>query len=462
VWVNDDVGRPTHWWSPVSNTWWQIRPLRNNVTVGPDASFDFQTLNAALAYIKTLPLTAVTDDPNQDARQSTTNRWTVVLWGKTQVTARIDVQDFINVLFMPGAQIIDSPTSHPGGRMIQIYSPDRGGDTKLDAVWSAVNPYFGNSGNTNLYNIVHYPNSSVGDVCAIFISSMESVSISDLSIYVGNNGFTPTLSGIRVEGDCFESLSMVRQGIHLNRINVCYQPSRDTVIYACGFDIAHDSGTVYMNDCQAMSAPSAFEGDECSAGVIFNGSGTSNLEIEECRFQSGNDLVTISRNSAIKVESQGAVTTTGRIFITRSDFEAYGDINDGSYAYAVDSLGASFHAVHSRFAIVQSVTTASAVVSAVVRYNPSSGLGMRMDGCILDGEASNTDGLALPGTSNAHVSEINFSQCVIIGGRYSILITNGTGTLTGSAFYGNHIEGAVSGTFSAAAATTTYNRSYLV
>lgn len=462
VWVNDDVGRPTHWWSPVSNTWWQIRPLRNNVTVGPDASFDFQTLNAALAYITALPVTAVADDPNQDARQSTTNRWTVILFGQTQVTARIDVQDFINVLFMPGAQIIDSPTSHPGQRMISIFSGDRAGDRTLDAVWSAINPYFGDSRNTANYNIVHYPNSSNGDACAIFISWMDIVSLSDLSIYVGGNGFTPDISGIRVEGDCFDVLSAVRKGIHLNRINVCFEPSTDPLKNSSGFSIAHDSGTCYLNDCQAMGTPTLYDGFTTSAGIIIDCSGTANVDIEECRFQSGSDVVANARNSAIKILNQGALTSTGTIFVSRSDFESYGDLNDGSYAYGIDNGGMSFHSAHSRFAIIQQVTGASATPSASVRYNPTTGLGMRMDACILSGEFSNTDALSLVATSNVHVSEINFAQCVIIGGRYSILVASGTGTLTNARFYGNHIEGAINGTFGAVAATTTYNTSYLV
>jgi len=462
VWVDMNVSRPTHWWCPVSQAWWRIRPLRNTLTVGPDSSFDFQTLNAAFAYINGLPTSPNVNDPNQDAKQSATNMWTVILWRQTTITARLEMLDFINVMFMPGAQIIDSPTSHPGTVMLSMSTTDPirsttlgSGGRKFRATWSSLSPYFGNSTNRNLYNIVHGPAVASADASAIFISGMQSASLSNLSIYTTLNGLSVSWSAsIRVAGALLEAQNLARQGVHLNRINCCSEASSSTASATTCFYIEHSSGACYMSDCQAIFT-STIPTNGRTHGVIFLGSGASTLEIDECRVETAVYGTPTIDMSAIFLAS----SSVGTVFVSRCDVEAFGSTTDGSRARAIDVRGGNMIASLSKLVVTQSVTSTSADPSTPALYDASTGTSMIVDGCVLLAPAANADGIRLIGVTNALSAEAKVNQCVIVGGRGSVFTNS---SLTNANFYGNHLDGVINGTFTANAATQTFNTTYRV
>lgn len=462
VWVDMNVSRPTHWWCPVSQAWWRIRPLRNTLTVGPDSSFDFQTLNAAFAYINGLPTSPNVNDPNQDAKQSATNMWTVILWRQTTITARLEMLDFVNVMFMPGAQIIDSPTSHPGTVMLSMSTTDPvrsttlgTGGLKFRALWSSLSPYFGNSSDRTLYNIVHGPGVAGGDVSAILISGMQSASLSNLSIYLTLNSLSVTsCTGVRVGGAILEAQNLARQGVHLNRINCCSEPSEITGGATTCFWFEQTSGACYMSDCQAIFT-SKIPTNGRSRAIVFWGTGTSTLEIDECRVETpAYGTPTIDPSGLLVING-----ATGTVFVSRSDFEGFGSTSDGSKARCMDLRGGNTVVALSKIVITQSTTTTSADPSTPVLYDATTGTSMIVDGCVLLAPAANADGIRLLGVTNALSAEAKVNQCVIVGGRGSVFTS---ASLTNANFYGNHLDGVINGTFTANAATQTFNTTYRV
>lgn len=478
IWFEDPVGRPTHWWSPIDLRWWQIRPLRNTLTVGPNQSFDFTSLEAAISYITTLPVTAATRDPNQDALQSSTNIWNIVMWGQTIVTTTISAPDYINVLFMPGSQIITSSSSHPGATMI-LFDGSTRADGKIRATWTSLNSHAGQSVSTSgspydqtetrSYNIIHTANDSTSNFTAVLISDVKSMVLNDISIAVDTSGYDPdTMAAIRVTGDCSESaaLTAARQGVHFNRVNASVVPRNTlTTTELTGFSFEHTAGACYMDDCQVTAQKYLEEAGQNICVRLLN-TGSSVVEMNECRIQAATYVNAALNNTNMSVGIRSYnINTTGKLIVVRSDIEAYGSTTAAQGASGLFHAGGDAICALSRFSVVQSffgadpVSTPSACVRTGVM---SSAYTLRLDSCVLrtTASASNSSALRVSGASNTHAAKLVVNQCVIVSPRYSIDLAGAT--LTNSQFYGNHIEGPISGSFGALAATTTYNTSFLV
>lgn len=475
IWFEDPVGRPTHWWSPIDLRWWQIRPLRNTLTVGPNQSFDFSSLEAAISYITTLPVTALTRDPNQDARQSATNVWNIVMWGQTTVTTTISAPDYINVVFMPGSQIIPgSNASHPGATMI-LFDGSTRADGKIRATWTSLNSHPGQSATTVIsipsreYNIIHTANDSTSNFTAVLISDVKSMVLNDISIAVDPSTFDPdTMAAIRVTGNCSESaaLDAARQGVHFIRVNASVTP-RDTLgsTEMMGFSFEHTAGACYMDDCQVTAQKYLEELGQNICVRLFN-TGSSVVEINECRIHAAKYINSSLNTTQTSVGIRSYNTnTTGKTVVVRSDIEAYGSTTAAQGGIGFFHSGGDVICALSRFSVVQSFLGAdpAASPSGCVRIgNMANTFTLRLDSCVLrtTASASNSHALQVNGASNTHAAKLVVNQCVIVSPRYSINLF--AGTMTNSQFYGNHIEGPINGSFGALAATTTYNTSFLV
>lgn len=460
LWFNDNHGRFTHWWDPTTSVWNLIRTNRNVLIVHPSGGGnlpEYATLSSAYTYLIGLPVSPVAGDPNQDARPSITNRWSIIIYGRITETAQIEARDFIDVFFMPGGQLYCTANSGPGV-LFDGSSVIRANAKEFASSWTSVGVSFPSAANDRTANIVRAPASSNGVSSCIKINAMSGMNLSNLSLYHASASSSYNHWGIEVTGNCQGGTNIYREGVYLWRIcSVVNAVGNNTwPFFRAALYCNHDAGNVYAEDCIFMYTP---ESNGLGEGVMNSNIDTiAYLHLNEC-------FVNASRNGA----SHALWTQQGITLATNSTFEAYGGLTNGFGSAALNANG-NIQAFKCIFRIAQAgtiggsadaLTTGMSLSSCCVYAQIPNGQSARFDDCVFYGNTSAATGVTLVSNGTWSDTKLTMTGCVVRAQLASIASITGT-TGTTKRIYRTHLEGPVVGAFGAAAATTTYGTSFLI
>lgn len=455
LWFNDDRGRFTHWWNPVRSTWETIRSTRNVLIVHPSGGTnipEFATLSSAYTYLASLPASPASGDPNQDAAPSASNRWTIMVHGRITETANINARDFIDVFFMPGAQLYLTSSSGPGV-MFDGTSSLRATTGKFAANWTSIGAATFSPTGARAASIVRAPTTTTAITSCIQVKDMNSMMLSNIGLFheSGSNSFNHYC--IHVTGALAGSTE--RDGLYLWRVYAIASAVSNPWPYPrIAMFCDHSSGGVYADDCHFVFTPDSFG---LGWGVLgSNQSDTAYLYLTEC-------FVNAPKNGAC----HALYTQQGRILATNSTFEAYGDSNGfGSAAAFVQGFTTATKCI---FRIVQYGSVSGSpdaqiagAFSCCAYINVSSVFQAIFEDCVFSGETSVSTAVTVSVSDVWTDSILLMTGCVLRGGLASFVSLSGTTSST-KRLYRCHLDGPISGTpFGCAAATTAYGTSFLI
>jgi hypothetical protein len=460
LWFNNDHGRFTHWWNPANSTWRVIRQNRNVLIVHPSGGGnrpEYATLSSAYTYLTSLPVSPAAGDPNQDARPSISNRWSVIIYGRITETAQIEARDFIDVFFMPGGQLYCTASIGPGV-LFDGTSAIRANANEFAASWTSVGASFSSAANDRTANIVRLPLNNTGTSSCIKINAMSSMNLSNLSLYFADGSSNHNHWGIEVTGNC-QGTNIYREGVYLWRICVVMNAVANNTwpyfraVLACN----HSAGNVYAEDCIFMYTP---QSNGLGEGVMNSDiSSAAYLHLNEC-------FVNASREGA----SHALWAQLGMTLVTNSTFEAYGNLTNG-FGSAALNLNGNIQAFKCIFRIVQAGTISGSPNAQTIGMIASSccvygqipdGESARFDDCAFYGETAVATGITLAPNGTWADTKLVMTGCVVRAQLASIASLMAT-TGNTKKIYRTHLEGPISGTpFGCAGATTAYGTSFLI
>jgi len=458
-WFNDDHGKFTHWWNPTRSQWEVIRTNRNVLIVHPSGGgnlVEFSTLSAAYTYLASLPALPDPDDPNQDAQPTATNRWTILIHGRITETAQVNARDWVDVFFMPGGQLYCTATSGPGV-MFDGSSALRLDPGLFPSNWSSIGASTFATPESRAANIVRNSGTSTGISSCIQINSMTGMSLTNIGLFFesGDNNFNHHC--ILVTGSLLGT-NTIRSGVYLRRVVASMSaPNNNTwPFYRSSLQCQHTSGALYAEDCKFVFTPNSFG---LGSGVLAP-SGTATLYLTECFV------------NASKQGSSHALwgQVDGTTYAINSTFEAYGDSTNAYGSSAFQAAGNSFASkcifriasIGVAGASPNALTAGLAASSACVYHTVADANVAVFEDCMFYANTTVSTGLTLELIGAWAETKLRMTGCVIRATLASIASLTGTQSTT-KQIYRSHLDCPIAGaSFGCAAATTTYNTSFLV
>lgn len=469
LWFDDAYGKFTSWWDKVTQQWYPIRSNRNVLHVHPASSGtvpEYSTLSAALSYLAGLPVSPASGDPNQNARPSITNRWTVIIHGRITETATIYPPDFVDVLFMPGAQLYCTGASGPG---VHVNNTGRYTSGVFNSMWSAVSAYGFAVHDIRSYQIVRVSTSAAGWTECLRISDIHRMVLSNIALRHESGSNSTNHFTILLEGN--STASTEKTGIRFFKVYSVMNASNNTTWpywRSALYSIMND-GNFYADDCQFVITPNS-TGFGVGAWFDQQTGGTVNnfaaIHLNECFFNaargSGCHAIVVSMGI-----SNGS--PLGMVDAVNCTFEAYGD--SSGYGCAAANVETNFKATKCIFRIASWTTTgaspnaltANMAASSCAIYAPiANNAVMSLDECMLYGETPAATALSIVNNGSFIPDKIVMTGCILNGQLASVASLSGTESLN-KKFYRSQFVGPIVGTpFGCAAATTTYNTSFLI
>jgi len=467
LWFDDAYGKFTSWWDKVTQQWYPIRSNRNVLHVHPASSGtvpEYSTLSAALSYLAGLPVSPASGDPNQDARPSISNRWSVIIHGRITETATIYPPDFVDVLFMPGAQLYCTGASGPG---VHINNTGRNVSGMFDAMWSAVSAYAFAVHDIRSYQIVRVSTAASMTEC-LRISDIHRMVLSNIALRHESGSTSANHHTILLEGNSTSSTE--KTGIRFFRVySVMNASSNTTWPYwrSALYSIMND-GNLYADDCQFVITPDSI-GYGIGAWLDRMPAQINNyaeMHFNECFF---NGARSNAGHALVVTMGINGSTTFGTVNATNCTFEAYGDSN--GYGAAAANIQTSFNATKCVFRIASwttvgaspnALTSSLGASSAAIWELVANNAVLRLDDCVLYGETAAATAISLQVNGSWNNSKFIATGC-IFNGQLASVACMGSAANTALRIYRSQFVGPIAGTpFGCAAATTTYNTSFLI
>lgn len=482
LWFDDTLGKFTHWWKPISSnsgSWKYIKTGYNTLIVDGKGGGNFTKLSDAYTYLNSLLSISGNPYAAGDLAPDDDNFWTIYIYNVVTETVRIDAQDFINVIFMPGSQLyVDSQTAVNVMFDGLASSPIRGTTGKFSAVWTAMQRNSADDSvsspsfllNTDAYQIVgvsRNTNIPANRSSVVSIEGMKDISLCGINICCLRGTSDMVGNAVRISGALSDSVDFARRNVTIKDCNISIA-SDLTTSFSSGscIYVNNSDGVVYIDDCFLAHYGGATNNSGAGITVLPSGSPSDpflqRVIINECIVRAPLGAET----NAFEIIFAGSNACI--VYSYNSVFEAYGQNNTGFNARAA-SLRDNCVFQKCQFRIVKWTTdgalpnalSTTASSQCVLADIPNARQAI-FDECSFSGETAVSTGITLlPGTTWAD-TKVVLNKCTVRGGLASVASTTGT-TGTTKRFFGTSFEGAIAGTpFGCAAATSTTGTNYLV
>lgn len=458
LWHDDLVGKITYWWDVQASTWKKVLQNTNVLIVNGKGGGDFTKLTDAYTY-----LTGLAVPP------SASNIWTVLIYNRVYETTIVNAHDFINVVFMPGGQLLVNANSSTSVRFSGSASaPIRYTTGVFSAIWSAVEKTSitdltspSNNGKPYFHIIGQINDNLASPQSVIEINAMKDITLHGLSVYC-EQGVSTLRSGyvVNITGACIDTARVNSKNVILKDMTLVAGSTQIAGVRQFGVFTQHSSGNIYIDDCLITSD---IENLSAVTGIHVFSSGT--VYLNECI------VMTSSRTGSYALNLAGASTLVAGsgFFATNCIFEAYTDFASGyGSAAARVNANAQFTKCIFRFrgyggsptgnALTAGLAASSAAVWAGVRDTQQ----VKFHECLLFADAATGCGLSIENNGTWTDAKISMNKCSVYGPLASVASQTGTTSIT-KKFYGCSFEGPIAGTpFGCVAATATLATNYRV
>lgn len=477
LWFDDTLGKFTHWWDTQYSTtnagaWRYIKTNYNTLIVDGKGGGNFTKLSDAYAYLNSL--FPVSGNPYSlgDLKPSATNFWTIYVYNVVNETVKINAQDFINVIFMPGGQLyIDSSTSENVLFDGTASSPIRGTPGKFSAIWTGMQrnsaddsislpPYLQN---INAYQIVGVSR-NISGACVVRINSMDDISLSGLNVCSVAGTSTTVARAIEIQGDLYDSVDFRRRNVTLKECSFVVASDNASSSALAAVVISANTGSVYIDDCIVTFFSQI--GGIVADGIYFKQTASTSPGI---RVYINESIVLAPRKEGcVAIYFDSGTLDASILYASNSVFEAYGGNTTGFNAAAARVKG---DCVFSKcvFRIPQWTTdgagasaASTALSSRCLMAEVADTNSAIFDQCSFIGESGVSVGVHMVNNGTWADTKVVLNKCTVKGGLASVASGLGT-TSTTKKFFGSSFQGPISGTpFGCAAATSTTGTNYLV